>query len=384
MTEAINIFFAGDFAPCRRFERLILEKGPAIFGNLQPSITGADLSFLNLESPLCSGGNATDKTGPNLNADPDCVKAIKGARFDVVGLANNHIMDFGDIGLEQTMNACKGAGLAVCGAGKNLDAAQQIPIVERRGLKIAVIAVAEHEFSIADVNQAGAAPLDPVDNVLQIESARKNADLVFVTIHGGNEYFPLPRPGLRKLCRFYVTRGADAVICHHAHVPGAYEIYEGKPIVYSLGNLIFDHPSPPEGWNQGYAVELTYNPADKTLSGFDVLPYTQSVAQGGVCRMTDPENAAFLGKLADYNKILGDDSAYMQAWDGFCQKEKKLALMKNYLPFHFRGMRKISRFINPGWFLVPTEKNRRVKLNMIRCESHLELLKTILSRDFHK
>jgi len=378
MKRNITILFAGDFAPGRRFERLVLKKRPAIFGDLQPSIASADLSFLNLESPLCTGGKTTDKTGPNLKAAPECAKAITAAGFDVAGLANNHIMDYGDTGLEETMNACKGAGLAVCGAGKNQDAAQQVSIIERQGLKIAVIAVAEHEFSIADVNQTGVAPLDPIDNLLQIESARKIADLVFITIHGGNEYFPLPRPGLRKLCRFYTTRGADAVICHHSHVPGAYEIYKGKPIVYSLGNLIFDHPKPPEGWNQGYAVELTYNPSVKTLSGFDVLPYTQSVVQGGACRMEDPENAAFLKKLEEYNRILGDESAYGQAWDRFCQKEKKMTFMKNYLPFHFRGMRKISRFVNPGWFLVPTDNNRRVKLNMIRCESHLELLQNIL------
>jgi poly-gamma-glutamate capsule biosynthesis protein CapA/YwtB (metallophosphatase superfamily) len=202
MSLSISIFFAGDFAPCREFECIVIDKGYDIFGDLHKSIAEADLSFLNLETPLCIKGKPIEKTGPNLNAHPGCIKAVKGAGFEVVGLANNHIMDFGNEGLEETIRSCKSAGLTICGAGKNLTEAQHIPIIERRGLKIAYIAVAEHEFSIAGEAKAGAAPLDPVDNTLQIESVRNQADLVFVSIHGGNEYFSLPRPGIRKLCRY--------------------------------------------------------------------------------------------------------------------------------------------------------------------------------------
>lgn len=381
MSSSISILFAGDFAPCRGYESLVLRKGPEIFGNLQKNIAGADLSFLNLETPLCIKGEPIEKTGPNFNAHPDCIKAVKGAGFEVVGLANNHIMDFGKEGLEESILSCKSAGLTICGAGKNVAEAQQIPIIEHRGLKIAYIAVAEHEFSIAGADRAGAAPLDPVDNTLQIESIRNQADLVFVSIHGGNEYFPLPRPGLRKLCRYYITRGADAVICHHPHVPGAYEIYKNKPIVYSLGNLIFDHPSPPEGWNEGYAVKLDYNINDKKLSNFKILPYTQSVVQGGLCRMSGTDETVFFKKMAAYNKILGDEDLYIKAWNDFCEDKKNRLLMKHFLPVHFRGMRKLGKIINPELFFIPTKKNRLVKLNLIRCESHLELFQNVLDKD---
>lgn len=381
MSSSISIFFAGDFAPCRGFESLVLRKGPEIFGEFQKNIAGADLSFLNLETPLCIKGKPIKKTGPNLKAHPDCIKAVKDTGFKVVGLANNHIMDFGNEGLEETIRSCKSIGLTVCGAGKNWKQAQQIPIIERRGLKIAYIAVAEHEFSIAGEDRAGAAPLDPVDNTLQIESVRNQVDLVFVSIHGGNEYFSLPRPGLRKLCRFYVTHGADAVICHHAHVPGAYEIYKNKPIFYSLGNLIFDHSRPPEGWNEGYAVRLEYNLSDTKLSKFNIFPYTQSVEQEGLCSMTGTDKTTFLKRLAMYNKILGDEELYKKTWNDFCKNEKNITLLKYYLPVHFRGMRKAGKIINPEFFLIPTNKNRLVKLNMIRCESHLELLQSILAKD---
>jgi poly-gamma-glutamate synthesis protein (capsule biosynthesis protein) len=110
MSSLISIFFAGDFAPCRRYENLVLRKGTEIFNNLQKNIAEADLSFLNLETPLCIKGKPIEKTGPNLKAHPDCIKAVKGAGFEVVGLANNHIMDFGNEGLEETIHSCKSAG----------------------------------------------------------------------------------------------------------------------------------------------------------------------------------------------------------------------------------------------------------------------------------
>ena len=140
-------------------------------------------------------GNPIEKSGGNLYAHPDCIRAVKEAGFKVVGLANNHIMDFGIKGLEKRIDTCQSAGLTICGVGRNLDKAQSISVIEKRGLKVAFIAVAEREFSIAGENKPGVAPLDPIDNTLQIESARNKADLVFVSIHGGNEYFPLPRPG---------------------------------------------------------------------------------------------------------------------------------------------------------------------------------------------
>ena len=379
MKSTISLLFAGDYAPCRRYESLVLQKGAEIFGDLQQNITEADLSFLNLETPLCIEGKPIKKTGSNFKAHPDCINAVKDAGFNIVGLANNHIMDYGSKGLQETIQNCTSASLNTCGAGKNLLQAQRVPIIKSGSLKIAYIAVAEHEFSISSLDKAGAAPLDPVDNIQQIESVRNQADLVIVSIHGGNEYFPLPRPGLRKLCRFYITHGADAVICHHTHVSGAYEIYNNKPIVYSLGNLIFDRQKPPKNWNEGYVVRLDYNIMDKELSKFNIFPYTQSVEQGGLRKMLDNDESSFLKKIDGYNKILADNTLYEKAWDNFCQNQKKLFLFNNYMPFHFKGMRKLSNFINPEFFLAPTKKNRRIKLNLVRCESHLEVLKSILS-----
>lgn len=383
-SNSINILFAGDFAPCRGFEEVVLNKGQYIFGDLREDVGRADLSFLNLETPLCVNGNPIEKCGSNIRANPDCIKAVADAGFDVVGLANNHIMDFGEIGLYETMKACEKADLVACGAGKSLEEAQRIHFIKSKGLKIAFIAVAEHEFSISGPDKAGAAPLDPIDNTHQIEQARKQADLVFVTIHGGIEYYPFPRPGLRKLCRFYINRGADAVICHHAHVPSAYEFYKDKPIVYSLGNLIFDHVRPPKDWVKGYAVLLEYSDNTKALNSFKIIPYTQKVSQGGVHKMYGKEKSDFFKQLSEYKRILGSDEDFKKKWNSFCQRKKNIILLKQYFPVLVPGLNKISSLINLEKFLIPTKNSIFVKLNMIRCESHLELLQAVLDEEYRR
>jgi hypothetical protein len=349
----------------------------AIFRELAEDISSADLSFLNLESPLCLSGYPIKKCGPNLRADPSCIHAVSQAGFDVAGLANNHIMDYGQDGLEETMNACGDAGLLTCGAGKDLQTAQEPLFVTKKGQTIAIIAVAEREFSIAEENKAGVAPLDPIDNLVALNKAKKNADLIFVTIHGGNEYYPYPRPGLKKICRFFIDQGADGVICHHAHVPGAYEIYEKKPIVYSLGNLIFDHHNFPKGWNQGYAIRLEYELNTKSLNTHKIIPYTQSVAQGGVVKLQGDAKDDFLDMLNDYRENISDKKKYEDVWKRFCSERRQGLLMKIFMPFHFRGLGRLAR-IAPIENILFNNKSLYEKINYINCESHREMLLSIL------
>jgi len=151
-------------------------------------------------------------------------------------------------------------------------------ILQSGNVKVAILAFAEREFSIAGTHSPGAAPLDVIENVRQIEEAKSLGHIVIITVHGGNEYFRYPRPGLRRVCRFYIDLGVHAVICHHPHVAGAFEIYKERPIFYSLGNLIFDHTKPPPGWNDGYAVKLTFAASNRRVQVIsqEIIPYEQS------------------------------------------------------------------------------------------------------------
>jgi poly-gamma-glutamate capsule biosynthesis protein CapA/YwtB (metallophosphatase superfamily) len=294
----IDVLFAGDFSPCRNFESIALVKKTDILGDARSLIQQADISFTNLECPLTNHNTAINKSGPALKADPLCIEALKD--FSVIGLANNHILDYGKKGLEDTMKACEYAGLSTVGAGINLQTAQVPFIREVQGVKIAIIAVAEYEFNLSENGGAGCAPIDVIENYQQIKKAQQQADIVIVTMHGGNEYFPYPRPGLRKLCQHYIDLGVEAVICHHPHVPGAYEYYQNKPIIYSLGNLIFDTKKPPKDWEKGYIANLKFDPDTKSFKSLTLIPYKQTIELGGVKLLQGDEKMGLLEKIKVY------------------------------------------------------------------------------------
>jgi poly-gamma-glutamate synthesis protein (capsule biosynthesis protein) len=367
-------------------------------------ISAADVAFVNLECPLTLDGRPMRKAGPHLKAHPDCARALAIAGFNVIGMANNHILDYGYEGLMESLASCQKNNLCRVGAGRNLEEAQRVFVIEKKGIKVAIIAVAEREFCIAGEDTPGAAPLDAIDTTYQIQLARAKADLVIVTIHGGNGYFPYPRPGLRRLCKFFIDQGADSIICHHPHVPGAFENYNGKPIVYSLGNFLFDTQRRRDRWGEGYAVSLEFDLESKALTSCNLIPYTQSFEQQGVKKMSGAQKLAFIDYLTKLNSDLYNDT-YLQAWREFCDAKAVPVVIQQYMPsifpdLHRTGKRKPSdqRNANATRFGHQTQGNTFIKriikelliqndriamrLNMIRCQSHREVLLQVLEDGF--
>lgn len=375
MTDSdVKLLFCGDFATCRRW----YDYSPniSVFGDMLPYIQNSDLSFLNLETPATICDRPIKKDGPNLKTKPEWLKSIEDAGFILIGLANNHMGDFGPEGVLDCIKKCHNESLQTVGAGKNLDDSQKIFYFCKNDVKVAIIAVCEHEYGIAECSKAGTAPLDVIDNIRQINEAKQNADFVIITIHGGNEYFPYPRPGLRKQCQFYVEQGCDAVVCHHPHVPGGYEIYNDKPIFYSLGNFVFDAEKPPVGWNEGYAVNIKLAKTNHKIE-FELIPYSQSFDQGGVRLMTEVEKEKFLYKIESYRATLSNLSEYSKVWDDFCKSKTDDHLILQYCPIRFPGIGRLLRILGPE-ILVKNTKRLTGRLNFIRCESHREVIINIL------
>ena len=370
-----DILFTGDFSPCRNFESIVLVKKTDILGDARSLIKQADISFTNLECPLTDHNKAINKSGPALKADPLCIEALKD--FSVIGLANNHILDYGKKGLEDTMKACEYAGLSTVGAGINLQTAQVPFIREVQGVKIAIIAVAEYEFNLSENGGAGCAPIDVIENYQQIKKAQQQADIVIVTMHGGNEYFPYPRPGLRKLCKHYIDLGVEAVICHHPHVPGAYEYYQDKPIIYSLGNLIFDTKKPPKNWEKGYMANLQFDPETKNFKSLTLIPYKQTIELGGVKLLQGDEKIDLLEKIKGYKNKLKNNQVWLNEWQEFVNEQADNYVMLNFSPVVFRGLGLLARN-TPIVKLFFNKRNSLSKLNMLRCQSHRELLTAAL------
>lgn len=373
----ISVLFAGDFAPCRGYENLVLQIKNKIFGDALQLIKDADISFVNLECPLTTSFNPIFKSGPTLKAHPETIQAIKD--FSVIGLANNHIYDYGKEGLQDTLDVCHRNNLKTVGAGLTLQEAQRVHVIENKGVKIAILAVAEHEFNQSESGGAGSAPLDIIDIYHQITNIKQVADIVILTLHGGNEYFPFPRPSLRKQCKYFIDLGVDAVICHHPHLPGAYEEHNGKPIYFSIGNLVFDTPSPRQGWNEGFFVKLLFDVKSRQLKSHSIIPYTQSVENQGVKLMQGSNKNNFISNIENYKNNLENTEKYLEIWANFVRQNHSNYILKFFSPLHFRG---IGFLVKKFPFLLDLLFGKRKmdlhRLNIIRCQSHLELLSEVL------
>jgi poly-gamma-glutamate synthesis protein (capsule biosynthesis protein) len=270
----MKVLVAGDFCPQKRVADLFEQRDYiSVLGDLKPIIQQVDYSIVNFECPVCHGGEKpTPKCGPNLQCTESGIEAVKWAGFDCVTLANNHFLDYGKDGVENTIRSCRKYGLDYVGGGMSLYEASQILYKEIEGKTLAIINCCEHEFSIATDTTAGSNPLNPIQQYYAIKEARSKADYVLVIVHGGHEHYQLPSPRMQETYRFFVDAGADAVINHHQHCYSGYEIYKGKPIFYGLGNFCFDWKNREEKWYWGIMVELTF---DGDNVQHRIMPYSQ-------------------------------------------------------------------------------------------------------------
>lgn len=178
----------------------------------------SDLNIVNLEAPVTNSTSKILKTGPHLKSDKDStLDILKALDIDVVTLANNHVMDYDEEGVANTLEFCKENNINTVGAGMNLREASQTLYLDSDEGKIAIINFAENEWASATDETAGAHPMDIIDNAKQIKNAKEKADFVFVIVHGGHEYYNLPSPRMQKQYRFYAEQGADIVVGHHTH-----------------------------------------------------------------------------------------------------------------------------------------------------------------------
>ena len=378
MDTKIKLLFCGDLAPIGKNEKLMIE-GTDLFNDIISDIKDADVSFVNLEAPITMNNRKILKNGPCLKSNPKTIESIKKSGLNLIGLANNHIMDYGEEGLNDTLYSCKIANIDTVGAGENLTASQKVYYKKLNNVTIAIIAIAEHEFSIAEEKKAGSAPLDMIENYNQIKEAKENADIVIVTLHGGNEYFQYPRPGLRKVCKHFIDLGVDAVICHHIHTVGAYEVYKDKFISYGLGNFLFDSTDNKVNWDKGYMVKLSIDIQLKTKIEYEIIPYSQQISNPGIKKLENNEKKSFLQELDNINKILQNNELWLKEWDMWCKEKSKSYIVNNYLPFKFRGIGLITRNINLSNILA-LKNTIPSKLNFIECESHKEVLVNVLNK----
>lgn len=377
-TNKINIFISGDFAPNLRVSKLIFNREyEKLFNDILPIIQNSDLAITNLEVPLIDKGIPIDKTGPNLKASPLSIGALKFAGFNLVTLANNHIMDYGEDGLTTTIKACLDNDIEVIGAGKDYNHASEIKYKVLSGKRISFINITENEWSTTQGDYPGANPLDIINQYYQISEAKRNSDYLILIIHGGHEHYDLPSPLMKKLYRFFIDLGADAVIGHHTHCFSGFEFYNDKPIVYGLGNFIFDrfNRNYSSSWHRGCAISLLI---EESKINLEFYPYSQCTEKIGIQLFDEIAKSEFLAEVIEKEKIIKSDDLLNEKFKNF-----KLTQTKKYQfylePFQSKFIYfAIKRNIFPRFI---KGKKRLLLLNLIRCESHRELVMSILNEN---
>lgn len=367
----------GDTCPTGRNQSLF-ERGDseALLNDLLPEFEKADLVAVNLECPLIQRETPIKKCGPNLGVPLSCVNGLKAMGIDVVGLANNHIMDHSTQGLRSTIRVLERNGIEYAGAGENLCAARKILVREVQDVRVGILALAEHEFGIASINEPGVNPVDIIDVTRNINAHRDSFDHLVVLLHGGNELYQYPSPRLMQTCRFLVEQGASAVICQHSHCAGCMEIYHGSPIVYGQGNFLFDYPSGTAVWHCGILICLEASERSNIFK-IRLIPYRQSDGQSGARRMKVEKGISFMNDFNARSVAICEESFVAGQWETFCQENQRYYLSRLRSKPGFVG--RLACKLGLPYYL-DSRKAQLARLHLVRCEAHREILETIFDQ----
>jgi poly-gamma-glutamate capsule biosynthesis protein CapA/YwtB (metallophosphatase superfamily) len=226
------------------------------FAAVATLLRSADLTFGNLESPLSKQGTPLPGKGIWLRGDPSGAAALSEVGYDVMSVANNHILDYDDPAFLDTLTFLNEQGIIPVGGGTNLAMAAKPVFREVKGQQIAFLAATE----MADIfwdwdyprtfeakpDRPGVYKLDPDQLVDDVSSLRGKADLIVVSLHWGTEYSDYATEDQRKIAHRLVDAGANLIIGHHPHCLQGVELYQGAVIAYSLGNFVYDRQRRPK------------------------------------------------------------------------------------------------------------------------------------------
>jgi hypothetical protein len=376
MKNTIRILITGDICPAKSPVVLSGENDSTNpFGQISEFFHNADYVVSNLECPLTDHPKPINKTGPCIWANPSFAAVLKKSGIDALGLANNHIRDAGDQAVLDTRTACHESGMATFGAGKDLEESGHPHIVNIEGIRVCFLAMAEHEFCIADTNQPGANPLSPIRFVRFCREHRNQYDILVVLYHGGIEQYPYPSPAQQDLCRFMVEEGANLVLCQHSHCIGCAEKSKQGHIVYGQGNFFFPYNSHKNLlWYEGLVVELV---VDRYSKSCDIIihPIRLDPSDQILYRLNKADSNIVLNEFHKRSHIVTNGQSVIDMWKQHCLNTGD-SLLHSLMKLG-RIKRKLISVLP---CLHPMNKVKYIlrTMNLLRCQSHHEKLLTVL------
>lgn len=244
--EDVTMIFAGDML----FWTYVREQYPTkgidavLSKEMQQEFLDADIAMVNEEFPFSTRGTKMQDKQYTFRVDPSYVSLFVDMGVDIVSLANNHILDYGQEALSDTFTTLDNVGIRYVGAGESLERAKEVQIFNINGKRIGIVS-ASRVIPVVGWDAQNAVPgvfttYDGTKLCEEIRKAKETCDYVVTYVHWGVEYKDTPEEYQKTLAKQYIDAGADIVLGAHSHCLQSVEFYNGKPVFYGLGNFCFD------------------------------------------------------------------------------------------------------------------------------------------------
>ena len=348
--------------------------------NLKDIIKNSDAAICNFEAPIeTENMEAIKKAGPHMYQSKESIKYLNDAGFNMVSLANNHIYDYGQVALENTLLELNKHSVNFIGGGKDFEDAYATKIINKNGIKIGFLAVAENGFGCLheEQNRGGYAwifhPLIE-DNIRALKS---EVNFVVLISHAGVENVEFPIKEWRDRYKRLCDVGIDVIIGHHPHVPQGYEKYKNSLIFYSLGNFYFDTAGFQDKSDDSYSVILEFN--KDSSKDFEIIYHKKTNYRvHRVGKLEVDFDLSSLNLLLEYDYIKRNDEISLKLFDQYYYDFYKSAL--GIMPKKMKLLNIIKWILKK---IVFPSKNQGYRdlllLHNIKIDSHRFLVQRALS-----
>ncbi len=210
----------------------------SVFGELHTLMKRADLRTANLEAVLTDRTQRAGSYGSFIRAAPGNAELLRAARFDVLNVANNHALDFGEEALQDTLECLDRESIAACGVASGTNH-ENLVIRTAAGMRVGFVGFCD-DYRFGAPTNGGPRPAEAMADMIAatIAAARPQVDFLVCHLHWGYEFTLHPLLRHREQARAMIRAGADLVLCHHAHVPAGIEVLGNGAIAYGLGNAV--------------------------------------------------------------------------------------------------------------------------------------------------
>lgn len=302
--DTVTLLFAGDilmddhYAVMSTYHNRGNDINQAFDQGLLEQMRNADIFMINNEFTFTSRGTPTVNKKFTFRANPGNVSMYEEMGVDIVSVANNHIYDYGEISLLDTLDTLEQAEIPYVGAGRNLQEAMTPVYYIANGMKIAFVSATQIERnSVPDTKEATQDSagvlrcMNPDNLLLVIEEAKKNSDYVILYIHWGTESQEAIDWLQEQQAPIYAQAGVDLIIGDHPHCLQKMDSVEGVPVIYSLGNFWFNSRT-----QNSCVVKVTLRAGE--MESFQFIP----------CRQSDCRTALLTGQekteVLDYMRTI--------------------------------------------------------------------------------